>query len=77
MKDETRRLTVKVTPRASRQSVVMTGPDTYSIRVCAVPESGKANVEMLKLLSKATGIAKSRFEIIRGHSSREKIIRIL
>ena len=46
------------------------------IYLTAVPVQGKANKELIKLLSKELGISKSRISIINGEKSKEKIIRI-
>ncbi|MEP0728219.1 MAG: DUF167 domain-containing protein, partial [Parasphingorhabdus sp.] len=53
-------LTVKVTPNAGENSIGMprtNGPSgILLVRVTAVPENGKANSAVLKLLSKALGL---------------------
>ncbi len=40
------------------------------------PEGGKANQKVVELLSKALKIPKSNIEIVRGETSRIKLIRI-
>ena len=45
--------------------------NAYIVSVRSRPEGNKANIELLKLLSKATG---KRLRIKSGFSSREKII---
>lgn len=46
------------------------------IYLTSVPVQGKANKELVKLLSKELGIGKSRISIIKGEKSKEKIIEI-
>ena len=46
------------------------------IYLTAVPVNGKANKELIKLLSKELNISKSRIGIIKGEKSKEKIIEI-
>ena len=44
--------------------------------VTTVPENGKANAAVLKLLSKALGVPKSRLELVRGATARDKLFRV-
>ena len=69
-------IAVRVTPKASRNAVVVEG-DLIRVYVTTVPEDGKATAEVQKLLAKAMGIAKSRLELVRGATSREKVFRVL
>lgn len=47
------------------------------IYLTAVPIQGKANKELIKLLSVKLNISKSKIKIIRGEKSKEKIIEVL
>ena len=47
------------------------------IYLTAVPVDGKANKELIKLLSKELNIGKSKINIIRGEKNKEKIIEVL
>lgn len=69
-------IAVRVTPKASRNAVVQ---DDSGLRVyvTTVPEGGKATAEVQKLLAKALGVPKSRLELIRGATSRDKVFRVL
>ena len=67
--------TVRVTPRASRNAVLAEGGE-IRVYVTVVPEDGKANAAVQKLLAKALGVAKSRLVLIRGGSSRDKVFRL-
>ena len=66
---------LRVTPKAARNAVLREG-DRLSVRVTAVPEAGKANAAVTKLLSKALGVPKSRITLIKGETSRDKRFRI-
>ena len=68
-------IAVRVTPRASRNAVVAE-EDVIRVLVTTVPEDGKANAAVVKLLAKALGIAKSRLVLVRGATSRDKQFRI-
>lgn len=64
-------LTVKAAPRASRSRVEVTDRE-LRVYVTAAPDDGRANVAINKLLAKRLGIAKSRLELVRGATSRDK-----
>jgi uncharacterized protein YggU (UPF0235/DUF167 family) len=69
-------LSVRVTPKASRNRVVVE-PDGVRVYVTTVPENGKANTAVQKLLAKSLGVAKSRLCLVRGHTSRNKRFSLL
>lgn len=69
-------LRVKVTPKASRSEVVGWENGVLKVRLNALPEKGEANEELIRVLSKEFKIAKSLITIVRGHSSREKIVHL-
>ncbi|MEH6756833.1 MAG: DUF167 domain-containing protein [Parasphingorhabdus sp.] len=73
-------LTIKVVPNAGKNSIAMpkeAGPaGALLIRVTATPEDGKANIAVLKLLSKALRLPKSSLAIVRGNNARNKVITI-
>lgn len=69
-------ITVRVTPKASRNSVQLDENGAIRVYVTTVPEGGKANAAVQKLLAKALGVAKSRLSLIRGATGRDKSFRI-
>ena len=66
---------VRVTPRAAR-NVVEAGDGGLRVHVTTVPEGGKANEAVRKLLAKALGVAKTRLVLVRGETARDKVFRI-
>ncbi len=68
-------LKVRVTPKASRNRIVIEG-DLIRAYVTTVPEGGKANEAVRKLLAKSLGIAKSRLLLVRGQTAKDKVFRI-
>ncbi len=68
-------IAVRVTPKASRNRVVR-DEEVLRVYVTVVPEGGKANAAVQKLLAKALGLAKSRLSLIRGATSRDKVFRV-
>lgn len=69
-------LQVRVTPRAAADRIVLED-GVYRIYVTTVPEDGKANKAVIALLAKHLGIAKSRLELVRGETARDKVFRIV
>jgi uncharacterized protein (TIGR00251 family) len=70
-------LAVKVTPRCSKSEVTATTPEgVLKARLAAIPEKGKANEELRRLLSDFFAVPKSGVEILLGKSSPHKRVRI-
>jgi uncharacterized protein (TIGR00251 family) len=71
-------LTIKIylQPKASKNRIVGPYRDGIKVRVTAPPVEGKANEGLLRFLAKEWKISLSHIEIIRGHHSREKILKI-
>jgi uncharacterized protein (TIGR00251 family) len=69
-------LTVRLQPRARRDEVVGERDGVIVIRVSAPPVDGKANAALCRLIAKKAGVAPSRVEIVRGHTAREKVVRV-
>lgn len=76
-------LRVRLTPNAARAHVGAleylspdghTGYDWLKVQVTALPENGKANCALLKILAKHFKIARSRLHILRGKKDRFKHI---
>jgi uncharacterized protein (TIGR00251 family) len=75
------RVAVRLTPKASRDriqeiAVDADGQALFKVQVTAVPEDGKANAALLKLLSKSWKLPKSDMEIVQGATDRRKVIMI-
>ena len=67
------RLSVKVVPKSSRNEIVEVQTDgTWRIKVAAAPEKGKANAELCDFLAKEFGVARSKVEVVTGHTSQRK-----
>ncbi|MFD1911451.1 DUF167 domain-containing protein [Halodurantibacterium flavum] len=70
-------ITVRVTPRAARDAVILTEDGQIRITVTAVPEDGKANRVVTRLLARAMGVAPGRLTLVRGAAARDKTFRLL
>ena len=69
-------LRVRVQPKASGNETLGFREEILRLRVTAPPEDGKANAAVVHLLAKTLGLSRNQLEIIQGHSSRNKLIRI-
>ena len=70
-------LKIRVIPRAKKTEIIGTLADgALKIKLKAPPVDGKANEELVKFLSEEWCVTKSEINIIRGKTSRTKIIEI-
>ena len=67
-------LTVRVTPRASKNAIQVADDGSVKVYVSAPPADGEANDAVIKILAKALGAAPSTFKVAKGHKSREMAI---
>lgn len=70
---------IALTPKASRNAITGTAPtvdgrSVLTARVTAAPEGGKANIALIRLLSKAWNVPKSTLSIQAGAANRRKVI---
>ena len=68
---------MRLTPKSSKNALVglrdtADGGKVLAIKVIAVPEKGKANTALLKLLAKTLHMPSGKVELLSGHSSRNK-----
>ncbi|MEL0112895.1 MAG: DUF167 family protein [Rickettsiales bacterium] len=75
------RLAVRVTPKSSRNAIAglaeeADGTRVLRIQVTSVPEGGKANAAVIKLLAKTWKLPRGAFRIASGDTSRRKVIEI-
>lgn len=69
------RLTVRVTPGARSEALEIAG-GSLVIRVRAKPKDGEANEAVLALLARALNVPRSSLALLRGATSREKVVQI-
>lgn len=74
-------LRLKLTPKSSRDALVRIdedaqGRDQLCATVTAIPEKGKANAALIKLLAKKLGLPKTGITLIAGDQSRQKTVLI-
>jgi len=69
-------LHVRLQPRARRDEVVGERGGAIVIRVTAPPVDGKANAALCAFVARAAGVGRSRVSVVRGLSSRDKVVRV-
>ena len=69
------RYQIKVIPN-SKTSEVRKETDGFRVRLKSPAKEGKANIELIEVLSDFFGVPKYCIEIKSGHSSKNKIIEI-
>jgi uncharacterized protein (TIGR00251 family) len=67
---------VKVDPRSSRNEIVGVVDKTVRIKLTAPPVEGAANEQLIKLLAERFDIRKSDVIIMKGESSRHKLVKL-
>ncbi|MGB3640730.1 MAG: DUF167 domain-containing protein [Rivularia sp. (in: cyanobacteria)] len=69
-------IAVKVKPNSKEQKIIDEADGSLTIRLKSPPVDGKANEELIKVLSKKFNVPKSYIRIKSGASSRQKLIEI-
>ena len=69
-------LTLHVQPGAQRTEVAGTHGEALKVRVKAPQAEGKANAELMRYLARAFGVPARQVTLVRGDSSRYKVLRI-
>lgn len=73
---DTLTFSVYVQPRSSSAAIVGVHNNALKIKLTAPPADGAANKQCCKLIAKVLSLPKSAVEIVSGHTSRHKRIRI-
>ena len=73
---DTNLLRLRVSPNAGRSEVIGFTDGVLQVRVAAPPVKGKANRELTACLSRALGVSQSSLTIVKGHTSRNKVIAV-
>ena len=68
-------IAVRVTPNASRDRMVLEDGE-IRVYVTVVPEGGKANEAVRRLLARALAVPKTALSLIRGATGRDKVFRL-
>ena len=69
-------INVRVIPRARQTKVTVDSDGTVRVHTVAAPADGQANDAVIKMLAKYYDVPKTSIKIIRGQTSRDKVIEI-
>jgi uncharacterized protein (TIGR00251 family) len=69
-------LQVRVQPRSSRLAVEGVEEGVLRVRLTAAPAEGAANEQLIRLLAAELGVPKSSIRIIKGRTSRNKVVEV-
>lgn len=69
-------LSVRIQPRASKNEITRMENGGLKIRLTAPPVDGAANEALIRFLADTLSVTRSQVEIMSGHTSRDKIVRI-
>jgi uncharacterized protein (TIGR00251 family) len=69
-------LHVRLTPRAHHDAVTGVRDGVVQVRVSAPPVDGRANEALCRVLAKTLGVPPSRVTVERGHTARQKVVRV-
>ncbi len=70
------RLRVRVTPGAPHNEVMSYVEGVLKVKVAAPPVKGQANKELISFLSNILGVRKNQISILKGETSRDKVLAI-
>lgn len=70
------KIAVKVKPRSSHNKLLKNPDGTFTAYLTASPVKGLANRSLIELLSEEFDIAKSSVRIVKGQTSKNKVIEI-
>jgi len=74
--DADERLEIRVIPRSRRDEVGGDRGGRLLVRTTAAPVDDKANAAVCKLIAAHLGVHRRCVEIVAGHHSRDKVVRV-
>ena len=69
-------LSVRVTPRAKRNSVTKVEDGSIKVYVTAPPADGRANEAVVETIAEWLGVKRRQIAIVSGATSRNKVVRL-
>ncbi|SRR6266568_8689412 len=69
-------LSLKVQPRASRNAVGPAAGEVLRVKVTAPPVDSAANDAVIELLAEWLGCRRGDIQLVRGQTSRQKVVKI-
>jgi uncharacterized protein (TIGR00251 family) len=74
--DKTAKISIRLTPRSSKDRFVSKQGDQIKINLTAPPVDGEANQSLIRFLAKSLGVKASNLTIVQGMSSRTKTVQV-
>lgn len=71
-----RKINLRVIPRARQNKIDVDEKGIYRVHITAAPVDGAANAAVIKMMAEYFDIPKSQIKMVRGETSRDKIIEI-
>jgi len=68
---------VQIQPKSSKDQIIGIHNGRLKIKISAPPVDGKANQALIEFMSKVLGVSKSKVEIVKGHTSKLKTLKII
>ena len=69
-------LSIRVTPRAKRNTVTKMKDGSVKVYVTAPPEDGRANEAVVETIAEWLGVKRRQVTIVSGATSRNKLVRL-
>ena len=76
MDESSRIISIRVVPRSRREGVDVERDGRLVVRTTAAPVDGSANERVIDLLAAHFGVRRRQVEIVSGHHSRAKTMRV-
>lgn len=70
-------INIGVKTRAKKQIITKIDDNNWRISLKSEPIENKANIELIKVIAETLSIPKSNIKIIKGLTSKKKIVKIL
>jgi len=70
------KILLRVSPNAARNEIVGLSEGIWRVKVAAPPVKDQANRELLAFLSQILGVSKGVLTIVKGHTTKNKVVAI-
>lgn len=76
MTDLKRTFNIRVIPRAKQNNITLDADGTIRVHTTTAPTDGAANSAVIKMLADYFNVPKSQISIVRGTTSRNKVVEL-